>query len=119
MMSTRCVVEEAIPDVPAGEEAVEEALCSTSSVSEIDEELNEKDLQLSMFLMKHLCEGCGGTLIPFPAQSMHACNMCNIQRPNAVYEAQLQMAMAEMCGSDSGSEEEEDSEGEQSDTVLG
>ena len=118
----RCRVEEAIPD--SGEEdelddaeGHEGAAAAAAGDEDDAEELQEEDMELQLFLMKHLCESCGGTLAPIdgydpaggePRRAMHECNSCGARRPDALFEAIVQAELAAAGVDDGGSDEESD-----------
>lgn len=104
---TRCEVEAAIPDDDDTSDDDDEGGGNEEEEEPgLDEAMHEKDMALSVFLMRHLCEGCGGTLVPQPLRRAHACNMCGRARPDVLFELQLQAAMAE--AGDSSEDEAED-----------
>ena len=87
----RCKVEELLPD---DDEDEDEAAEEEEESAEV-EEAREKDAELSVWLMRHLC-GCGGTLVPEerPAGPLR-CNLCSFSRTEAEFEALVSAAMGE------------------------
>ena len=76
-------------------------------------------MELQLFLMKHLCESCGGTLAPIdgyepaggePRRAVHECNSCGARRPDALFEAIVQAELAAAGVDDSGSDDDGDEE---------
>ena len=69
-------------------------------------------MELQLWLMKHLCEKCGGTLTPIDGyvadntedaaesghegveKAVHACNSCGARRPDRVFDMIVQAEMA-------------------------
>ena len=78
-------------------------------------------MELQLFLMKHLCESCGGTLAPIdgydpaggePRRAMHECNSCGARRPDALFEAIVQAELAAAGVDDGGSDDGDDGDEE-------
>jgi hypothetical protein len=71
-------------------------------------------MELQLWLMKHLCENCGGTLTPIDGyvadcsedgvliqsgeegveKAVHTCNSCGARRPDRVFDMIVQAEMA-------------------------
>lgn len=78
-------------------------------------------MELQLWLMKHLCEKCGGTLAPIAgyeqdtaAAAVHECNSCGVKRPDKVFDAMIRMEMDAAGGGgdeyDSDDSEDDDEE---------
>ena len=103
----RCVVEQAMPDSD-----------NDSEDEDISEHLVEKDMELSVFMMKHLCRGCGGTMLPLPEKASHACNMCHVERSDAQFQANLELLMDEEAGGGDGRSSAEDEDEDEADATA-
>ena len=92
-------------------------------------------MELQLWLMKHLCEKCGGTLTPIDGyvadgierdvesgqdgaagseKSVHACNSCGARRPDRVFDMIVQAEMA-AAGIDEDSDRDEEGQQQQQD----
>lgn len=94
-----------------------------------------QDMELQLWLMKHLCEKCGGTLTPIDGyvadsthpdveseqdgaadgeKAVHACNSCGTRRPDRVFDMIVQAEMA-AAGVDEDNDGDEEGQQQQQD----
>ena len=92
-----------------------------------------QDMELQLWLMKHLCEKCGGTLTPIDGytanstdpdvqspqhgvadgeKAVHVCNSCGARRPDRVFDMIVQAEMA-AAGVDEDTDGDEEGQQEQ------